>query len=100
MVTILDNAKMENFRAKLKIELIDGQVYATHTKAKRAIFSDIEVFYTTARGFYSPVDFDPNLNQTSLDLALRLILKTDARSPYQTSEIRGATMPPQEWQGS
>ena len=34
-----DNAKMESFWATLKTELIDGQVYATHAEAKRAIFS-------------------------------------------------------------
>ena len=62
-----DNAKMESFWATMKTELIDGQVYATRAEAKSAIFSYIEVFYNRVRlhgalGFYSPVDFEHNLN--------------------------------------
>ena len=62
-----DNAKMESFWATLKTELIDGQVYATRAEAKSAIFAYIEVFYNRVRlhgalGFYSPVDFERNLN--------------------------------------
>ncbi len=62
-----DNARMESFWATLKTELIDGQVYATRAEAKSAIFSYIEVFYNRVRlhgalGFYSPVDFENNLN--------------------------------------
>ena len=62
-----DNARMESFWATMKTELIDGQVYATRAEAKSAIFSYIEVFYNRVRlhgalGFYSPVDFEHNLN--------------------------------------
>ena len=62
-----DNAKMESFWATMKTELIDGQVYATRAEAKSAIFHYIEVFYNRQRlhgalGFYSPVDFERNLN--------------------------------------
>ena len=62
-----DNARMESFWATLKTELIDGQVYATRAEAKSALFRYIEVFYNRARlhgalGFYSPVDFEHNLN--------------------------------------
>ncbi len=62
-----DNAKMESFWATLKTELIDGQVYATRAEARSAIFRYIEIFYNRVRlhgalGFYSPVDFERNLN--------------------------------------
>ena len=62
-----DNAKMESFWATMKTELIDGRVYATRADARRAIFWYIEVFYNRTRlhgalGFYSPVDFERNLN--------------------------------------
>ena len=62
-----DNAKMESFWATMKTELIDGRVYATRAEAKSAIFHYIEVFYNRVRlhgalGFYSPVDFEHNLN--------------------------------------
>ena len=61
------NAKMESFWATMKTELIDGQVYATRAEAKSAICRYIEVFYNRTRlhgalGFYSPVDFEHNLN--------------------------------------
>ena len=62
-----DNARMESFWATMKTELIDGQVYATRAEAKSALFHYIEVFYNRQRlhgalGFYSPVDFEHNLN--------------------------------------
>ena len=44
-----DNARMESFRATLKTELIDGQVYAIRAEAESALFSYIEVFYNRAR---------------------------------------------------
>ena len=80
-----DNAKMESFRATLKGELIGNHVLATRAEAKSAIFRCIEVFYNRtrlhgARGFYSPVDFERNLNENINNPALRLILKTGARS--------------------
>ena len=62
-----DNAKMESFWATMKTELIDGHVYATRAEAKSEIFRYIEVFYNRVRlhgalGFYSPVDFENQLN--------------------------------------
>ena len=62
-----DNAKMESFWATMKTELIDGRVYATRAEAKSAIFHYIEIFYNRTRlhgalGFYSPVDFERQLN--------------------------------------
>lgn len=58
---------MESFWATMKTELIDGRVCATRAEARSAIFSCIEVFYNRVRrhgapGFYSPVDFEHNLN--------------------------------------
>ena len=51
----------------MKTELIDRQVYSTRAEARSAIFFSIEVFYNRTRlhgalGFYSPVDFEHNLN--------------------------------------
>ena len=62
-----DNAKMESFWATLKGELIGEHVFATRAEAKSAIFRYIEVFYNRGRlhgalGFYSPVDFENQLN--------------------------------------
>ena len=62
-----DNARMESFWATMKTELIGEQVFATRTEAKSAIFRYIEAFYNRVRlhsalGFYSPVDFEHNLN--------------------------------------
>lgn len=62
-----DNAKMESFWATMKTELINGQVYATRAEAKSVLFRYIEIFYNRQRlhgalGFYSPVDFERNLN--------------------------------------
>jgi putative transposase len=62
-----DNAKMESFWATLKSELIGERIFASHAEAKSEIFHYIEVFYNRARlhgalGFYSPVDFENQLN--------------------------------------
>ena len=63
-----DNARMESFWATLKTELIDGQVYATRAEAKSALFSLHRSLLQPgtrlhgALGFYSPVDFERNLN--------------------------------------
>ena len=62
-----DNAKMESFWATLKGELIGDHVFATRAEAKSAVFRYIEIFYNRTRlhgalGFYSPVDFEHNLN--------------------------------------
>ena len=62
-----DNARMESFWATMKTELIGEQVFATQAEAKSEIFRYIEVFYNRQRlhgalGFYSPVDFENQLN--------------------------------------
>ncbi len=44
-----DHAVSESFFHTLKVELVDGQVYMTREKAKRAIFEYIEVFYNRQR---------------------------------------------------
>ena len=62
-----DHARMESFWATMKIERIDGQVYASHAEAKSAPLRDSEVFSNRPRphgapGFQSPVDFEHRLN--------------------------------------
>ena len=62
-----DNAKMESFWATLKGELIGDHVFATRAAAKSARFHYIEVFYNRVRlhgalGYYSPVEFENQLN--------------------------------------
>ena len=62
-----DNARMESFRATLKTELTDGQVYATRAEAKSALFRYIEIFCNRqrlhgARGYHSPADFEHSPN--------------------------------------
>ena len=62
-----DNAKMESFWSTLKSELIQDRVFTSRAEAKSEIFWYIEVFYNRQRlhgalGYYSPVDFENNLN--------------------------------------
>ena len=62
-----DNAPGESFFASLKKELVHDEDYQTRAEAKASIFEYIEVFYNRTRlhgalGFYSPVDFENNLN--------------------------------------
>jgi putative transposase len=57
-----DNAVAESFFATLKLEAIQGQVYASHEAARAALFDYIEVFYNRQRlhsslGFLSPSRF-------------------------------------------
>jgi transposase InsO family protein len=44
-----DHAMAESFFATLKLEAIHGQVFATRSEARMAIFDDIEVFYNRHR---------------------------------------------------
>ena len=44
-----DNAMAESFFATLKLEAIHGQVFATRSEARMAIFDYIEVFYNRQR---------------------------------------------------
>ena len=62
-----DNARMESFWATMKTELIGERIFATRAEAKSARFAYIEIFYNRARlhgalGYYSPVDFENQLN--------------------------------------
>lgn len=57
-----DNAVAESFFATLKLEAVQGQVYASHAEARAALFDYIEVFYNRQRlhsslGFLSPSRF-------------------------------------------
>ncbi|MBI1184774.1 transposase [bacterium] len=57
-----DNAVAESFFATLKLEALQGQVYASHADARAALFDYIEVFYNRQRlhsslGFLSPSRF-------------------------------------------
>jgi len=44
-----DNAMAESFFATLKLEAVRGQVFATRSEARMAIFDYIEVFYNRQR---------------------------------------------------
>ncbi|HEX4349596.1 MAG TPA: integrase core domain-containing protein [Verrucomicrobiae bacterium] len=62
-----DNAALESFWGKLKIELVDRQTSATRQQARLAIFAHVEAFYNRVRlhsalGFKSPVDFEQQTN--------------------------------------
>jgi transposase InsO family protein len=51
-----DNAVAESFFATLKLEAVQGQVYASHEAARAALFDYIEVFYNRQR-LHSSLDF-------------------------------------------
>lgn len=58
-----DNAPMESFFSRLKVELIYAEQYASISEAKSGIFEYIEVFYNRLRrhsaiGYMSPVEFE------------------------------------------
>jgi putative transposase len=58
-----DNAVTESWFATLECELLDRQVFRTHTQARTAIFDYIEGFYNTHRrhsalGYLSPAEFE------------------------------------------
>lgn len=58
-----DNAPMESFFSRLKVELIYAEQYATVQEAKSGIFEYIEVFYNRLRrhsaiGYMSPAEFE------------------------------------------
>ncbi len=59
-----DHAVSENFFPTLKVELVDGKVYATREADQLAIFESIEVFYNRPRkhstlGYLTPWQKDP-----------------------------------------
>jgi len=58
-----DNAAMESFFSRLKVELIFAEKFRTIEEAKSAIFEYIEVFYNrirkhSANGYVSPMQFE------------------------------------------
>ena len=60
-----DNALMESFFSRLKVELIYAEQYETVQEAKSGIFEYIEVFYNRLRrhsgiGYVSPAEFERN----------------------------------------
>lgn len=58
-----DNAPMESFFSRLKVELIYAERFESIAQAKSAIFEYIEIFYNRKRrhsalGYLSPVDYE------------------------------------------
>ena len=58
-----DNAAIESFFSRLKVELIFGERFTTLEHAKREIFEYIEIFYNrqrrhSANGYISPMQFE------------------------------------------
>lgn len=58
-----DNAAMESFFSRLKVELIYAKRFSTISEAKSAIFEYIEIFYNRKRrhsaiGYISPMEFE------------------------------------------
>ena len=58
-----DNAAIESFFSRLKVELIFGKKFTTLEHAKREIFEYIEIFYNrlrrhSANGYLSPMQFE------------------------------------------
>ena len=66
-----DNAVMESFFSRLKVELIYAAVYKTVDDVRTAIFEYIEMFYNRVRrhsavGYLSPHDFEQQFNQLTV----------------------------------
>jgi putative transposase len=60
-----DNAPMESFFSRLKVELIYAEQFETPEEVKSAVFEYIEVFYNRLRrhsalGYVSPAEFERN----------------------------------------
>lgn len=60
-----DNAPMESFFSRLKVELIYAEQFETAEQVKSAVFEYIEVFYNRLRrhsaiGYVSPAEFERN----------------------------------------
>lgn len=53
-----DNAPMESFWGKLKMEWLKGYKFKTREKAKKAVFEYIELFYNRLR-VHSTNDYIP-----------------------------------------
>lgn len=66
-----DNAAMESFFSRLKVELIYAENYGAVEDAQAGIFEYIEIFYNQQRrhsaiGYVSPNDFEMKSNSTNL----------------------------------
>lgn len=62
-----DNAAMESFFSRFKVELIYGEKYRTMSEARTGIFEYIELFYNSVRrhsaiGYMSPNNFEAKPN--------------------------------------
>ena len=62
-----DNAAMESFFSRFKVELIYAENYRTTDEARTGIFEYIELFYNQARrhssiGYISPCEYEANFN--------------------------------------
>ena len=58
-----DNAVMESFFSRLKVELIYAEQYQTIDEVRSGVFEYIEMFYNRKRrhsaiGYMSPIDFE------------------------------------------
>lgn len=51
-----DNAMAESFFATLKLKVVQGQVFATRSEVRMAVFDYIEVFYNRQR-LHSGIDY-------------------------------------------
>nr|WP_281362634.1 IS3 family transposase [Marinifaba aquimaris] len=58
-----DNAVMESFFSRLKVELVFAEKYQSIEQAKASIFEYIEIFYNRVRqhsalGYLSPMEYE------------------------------------------
>jgi len=66
-----DNAAMESFFSRLKVELIYAENYKTVETARSGIFEYIESFYNRSRrhsaiGYVSPHDYEQQFEQLTV----------------------------------
>jgi putative transposase len=64
---VWDNAVMESFFSRLKVELIYAESYGSVEEARASIFEYIELFYNKVRrhssiGYLSPMDYEQQFN--------------------------------------
>ncbi|MBL1292874.1 MAG: IS3 family transposase [Thiotrichales bacterium] len=66
-----DNAEMESFFSRFKVELIYAENYKTIETAQAGIFEHIEMFYNrmrrhSANGYMSPYAYEPQYKQLTV----------------------------------
>jgi putative transposase len=66
-----DNAVMESFFSRLKVELIYAENYRTVEEARAGIFEYIEMFYNRVRrhssiGYVSPYEYEKQFQQLTV----------------------------------